>query len=32
MPARPAREWWKDVANIKKLRDGGQARDSATEE
>ena len=22
MPARPAREWWKDVANIKKLRDG----------
>jgi UDP-3-O-[3-hydroxymyristoyl] glucosamine N-acyltransferase len=23
MPARPAREWWKDVANIKKLRGGG---------
>ena len=24
MPARPAREWWKDVANIKKLREIGQ--------
>jgi len=23
MPARPAREWWKDVANIKKLREAG---------
>jgi UDP-3-O-[3-hydroxymyristoyl] glucosamine N-acyltransferase len=23
MPARPAREWWKDVANIKRLREGG---------
>ncbi len=22
MPARPAREWWKDVANLKKLREG----------
>jgi hypothetical protein len=21
MPARPARDWWKDVANLKKLRD-----------
>jgi UDP-3-O-[3-hydroxymyristoyl] glucosamine N-acyltransferase len=29
MPARPAREWWKDVANVKKLRDG-QPRDRAT--
>jgi UDP-3-O-[3-hydroxymyristoyl] glucosamine N-acyltransferase len=25
MPARPAREWWKDVANIKKLRGSGDA-------
>jgi hypothetical protein len=29
MPARPAREWWKDVANIKKLRESSarEARD-----
>ena len=30
MPARPAREWWKDVANIKKLRDAN-ARDAPGE-
>jgi UDP-3-O-[3-hydroxymyristoyl] glucosamine N-acyltransferase len=29
MPARPAREWWKDVANIKKLREAG--RDAPSE-
>jgi UDP-3-O-[3-hydroxymyristoyl] glucosamine N-acyltransferase len=30
MPARPARDWWKDVANIKKLREGS-ARGAAGE-
>jgi UDP-3-O-[3-hydroxymyristoyl] glucosamine N-acyltransferase len=30
MPARPARDWWKDVANLKKLREAG-AREATDE-